>query len=387
MTGADEALPVPGVDPEPGRQILPNPKSAEIAAGTVTFDLIPTGQLKGGQLYTINFGAGSINFRMPDQDITLYDLLATSPVAPDLPSVLGANPPDGTMAAIQSNAWVRYNPVWVADSPPAVFFTNRTLWLDTSGGGQQLKYRGASAWVDIAGGGGGGGLTQAQVDARVAALVRPYARSTFANLDSLGTADIEDADGLLWFDQSDSAEGKKLTYGAFRARVADDEVADWAQEGNTDDIPAGKLNNAPSGGGGLGTSPRRRSMPALLTGQKPETQRTSPLTSSATPEADYRPGFVPFNRHTLTVGDGPLTGTVDRGYQSAAAGTQYGALSPLTYEGADGNTYTLQALSTVAPASSQGVAHRPPPTNRRQLDPAGKPDHRRRCYPVLRRVR
>ena len=543
LTGADEALPAGG---EPGRQILPVTESADIdASGQVQFELIPTGQLKGGQRYRVSWqGSATIEFAMPDMDITLYDLLATAPVSPDLPSVLGSNPPDGTMAAIRANAWIRYNPVWVADSPPAVFFAGRTLWLDTSGGGQQLKYRGATGWVDIAGGGGGGGLTQAQVDARVAALVRPYARSTFANLDSLGTSDIEDADGLLWFDQSDSAEGKKLTYGAFRARLADDEVSDWAQAGNTDDIPAGKLNLASGGGltqaqvdarvaagvydwaeaGNTEILPESK-IPAALhvddildssftgvdeaftnevgivdldedftiastnstverisqnktndditvsfdngagiqplltryvvdingtklhfppfqtsissgkllatwrapagvvvagmntiqifqpaaqsnlvpsggttgqflggnTGAAP-TWQASPLQDDAvTPamaQADSAAqkqawrtrlgvvngaGFIPFNRHTLTVGDGPIAGAADRGFQaSGGAITAYGSLTTPTYEGADGITYTIRALSAVAPhAVRVQVTPRPPRTGADSILRAG----------------
>ena len=152
------------------------------------------------------------------------------------------------MAAVDAaGRWGRFNPVWVGAAEPAVIYDDRTLWVDTSSAAAVLKYRTGGAWQQLASG-GAAGLDRAAVDARVVALVRPFARQAITGLDSLGAADAADQDHLLWFDASDSNEGKRISYGAFRARLADDEIADWAQEGNTDDIPANKLNNASGSG-------------------------------------------------------------------------------------------------------------------------------------------
>ena len=53
-------------------------------------------------------------------------------------------------------------------------------------------------------------------------------------------------DGTTWNDLA-AASGGGLSRSQVDARVAAG-VADWAEEGNTDDIPAGKLGNAPAGG-------------------------------------------------------------------------------------------------------------------------------------------
>ena len=351
LTNAEEAIPTPT---EPGRQILPAPKDESIAAGTVTFNLIPTNQFKNRSPYTITWtGAGTITFDMPDMDTTLYDLLANAPIVPPVPTTLGSNPPDGTMAAIRSNVFVRYNPIWVADSAPSVYFPNRTLWIDTTGGMQVLKYRGASSWITIASqGGGGGGLNQSQVDARINAIVHQFARDSLSNLDSMGTSDLDDADHFYVADSSDSNNVDRMTYGSLRARIADDEVSDWAQEGNTDDIPLSKLGNAPSGGG----APADDSItPAML--QADAAQQKLAFRNRI--GSVNGPGYVPFNRHTVTVGDGPVAGTVDRGFAESA----YGSIDVATYEGSDGVTYTIRAVSAVAPHGIRvQITPRPPRT-------------------------
>ena len=81
---------------------------------------------------------------------------------------------------------------------------------------------------------GGGGLSQSQVDARVAAGVADWAEQ--GNAAAIPAGKLSNAPGL---NQSQ-----------VDARVAAG-VADWAEQGNTSAIPSSKLTNAPAGGGGL----------------------------------------------------------------------------------------------------------------------------------------
>ena len=77
------------------------------------------------------------------------------------------------------------------------------------------------------------GLTQTQVDGRI------------ADWAETGNTDAIPADKLT----NAPAGGGGLNQAQVDARVAAG-VLDWAEEGNTDQIPANKLGNAPSGGGG-----------------------------------------------------------------------------------------------------------------------------------------
>ena len=95
--------------------------------------------------------------------------------------------------------------------------------------------------VDPPSGGGGGGLTQAQVDARVRAVEGPDP-ATWAED---GNTDQIPANKL------GNAPSGGLDQAAVDARVAAG-VADWAEQGDTSQIPANKLSNAPTGGSGGG---------------------------------------------------------------------------------------------------------------------------------------
>ena len=106
--------------------------------------------------------------------------------------------------------------------------------------------------------------------------------------------------------------------GGLTTSQVDARIADWAETNNTDQIPANKLENAHGG-----------------------------------------PGYVPFNRHIVTVGDGPIAGPVDRGFAEGA----YGSIDDATYEGSDGVTYTIRAFSAVAPQAIRlQITPRPPRT-------------------------
>ena len=79
-------------------------------------------------------------------------------------------------------------------------------------------------------------------------------------------------------------------------------------------------------------------------------------------------GYTAFNRHTLTVGDGPIAGPIDRGFAQGA----YGSLSTPTYIGADGITYTIRALAAVAPQAVRvQISPRPPRTGADSILRAG----------------
>ncbi len=104
-----------------------------------------------------------------------------------------------------------------------------------------------------------GGLTQAQVDARIGARVEAWA--TQGSGDTPAAADLADNPnvGQVLKAASDgdaewANESGGLTQAQVDARVAAVEGPDpatWAEDGNADQIPANKLANAPSGGGGL----------------------------------------------------------------------------------------------------------------------------------------
>ena len=81
-------------------------------------------------------------------------------------------------------------------------------------------------------GGGAGGLSTAQVDARVTAGVEDWAET--GNTDQIPQSKLPPASQV------------GLTEPQVDARVVAG-VADWAEDGNTDDIPASKLTNAPGG--------------------------------------------------------------------------------------------------------------------------------------------
>ena len=83
-----------------------------------------------------------------------------------------------------------------------------------------------------------GGLTQSQVDARVQAGVSDWAEQ--GNTDAIPATKLTNA----------PSGGGGLNQGQVDARVQAG-VEDWAETGNTSAIPANKLTNAPSGGGGL----------------------------------------------------------------------------------------------------------------------------------------
>ncbi len=104
----------------------------------------------------------------------------------------------------------------------------------------------------------GGGLTQAQVDARIGARVEAWA--TQGSGDTPAARDLADNPqvGQVLKAASDgdaewANESGGLTQAQVDARVAAVEGPDpatWAEDGNTDQIPLNKLGNAPSGGGG-----------------------------------------------------------------------------------------------------------------------------------------
>ena len=104
--------------------------------------------------------------------------------------------------------------------------------------------------------GGGGGLTQAQVDARVVDGTKAYARAgntskvprsdlqRLSDVTAQGSSDLQDGDRIAVEDASDSVT-KRASIGALGDKIADDQVEDWARDSNTDPIPGPKLSNAP----------------------------------------------------------------------------------------------------------------------------------------------
>ena len=130
--------------------------------------------------------------------------------------------------------------------------------------------------------GDGGGLDTAAVDARIAPFARADAR--ISQLDSLGPSDIGAGDHVI---VDDSNVKKRMSFGALSAAVADEAVEDWAQDENTDPIPADKLTNVPAGATGP-AGPAGAAGPAGPKGDRGEQGSTGP----AGPGGVGQPGFI-----------------------------------------------------------------------------------------------
>ena len=96
--------------------------------------------------------------------------------------------------------------------------------------------------------GAGGGLTQAQVDARIRTLTEDWAEK--GNVEGIPGAKLSNAWAIIEpFVQDYAQVGNGAIVPTDKLGNVRTYIADWAEAGNTTQIPAAKLRNAPSGGG------------------------------------------------------------------------------------------------------------------------------------------
>ena len=242
--------------------------------GRVQFELIPTIHLVDRNKYIATIpGVGDIQFVMPDMDTSLEAILDSG--SPDLPARQLPNPngvPDGASPVSESNAW---NTAIVlinvsATQPPNPPTGAGVIWIDTTRSPASWKYWNGTSWIelDLEAGQiveahlGDGQVTTIKIADN--AITNPKLAPNAVNPDNLNADTPSQKDAFRTRLNAEEA-GHSHTSGdnphpddsitppmaqadlpaqkeAWRTRFdVKADIADWAETGNTDDVPVSKI--------------------------------------------------------------------------------------------------------------------------------------------------
>ena len=119
--------------------------------GQAQIRLIPTGDLDGRNPYVATVpGVGTVRFRMPDQDTSLYAIIQGAPgqdlPAQQLPNPAGVGVQDGDTVVALSDVWATGRYIWVQTSAPAPTAGQDAIWVNTSLTPPSWNYWDGTAW-------------------------------------------------------------------------------------------------------------------------------------------------------------------------------------------------------------------------------------------------
>ena len=266
----------PAEPPDPARLITDTPISVWTdRTGQAEIALLPTTELDGRNPYIATVpGVGTVRFRMPDSDTTLYAILQGAPgtdlPAQQLPNPAGVGVQDGDTVVALSDVWATGRYIWVQPTAPSPTAGQDAIWVNTSLTPPSWNWWDGTAWqafalqpnsansahiapnslteADFA---SGAVSTRVLADGAVTApklaadsTSAQQALRTRINAEEAGhdhgTGGIALGDdvvtpGMLAADQPAQKQ-------AFRDRLdVKAEVADWAETANPDDLPASKI--------------------------------------------------------------------------------------------------------------------------------------------------
>ena len=186
---------IPPGDGHSGRFTYGGQESDEIINATASLSLYSSLDLGNGSRWEFSWPGLTTPYKVhtPREDTSLY-VLVTTPVAPPhagLPDATGRAA--GLTPVWTGTSYVLRNLPHVGSTAPASPWTGDT-WIDTADAANPtLRYWDGTVWITVGSAGGGGGLTQAQVDARINALVAikmtQAERDKLAAVEARATAD------------------------------------------------------------------------------------------------------------------------------------------------------------------------------------------------------
>ena len=166
----------PGRVGQPGNHALrwrrgtaPQPRASDPAAlvadtpisvwtdrqGRAQISLIPTGDLDGRNPYVATVpGVGTVRFRMPDQDTSLYAVIQGSPgedlPAQQLPNPAGIGVSDGDTIVALTDVWRTGRYIWVQNTAPTPTAGQDALWINTALTPPAWNYWDGTTWQPFA---------------------------------------------------------------------------------------------------------------------------------------------------------------------------------------------------------------------------------------------